>query len=214
MDYKTFMNDKRYQLMKERFMTLSREQLLAMRRNIDITLFDDYNYQDGKYCPMAIALDLHNTVQNPTHELIKEEIGKHYVPSNMLKGVEGEFYHGSDEQRKADLLKLIDECLLSKFVSNYKNMIMPAGNLAQAVEDSYNEVVRAKETYKTNFTSSHEGYAVLLEEVDELWDEVKKNPRKMEGGQEEHRRLMRKEAIQVAAMALRFISELTPKNNG
>ncbi len=41
----------------------------------------------------------------------------------------------------------------------------------------------------------HEGYAVLLEEVDELWDEVKSN----------NRFLACKEAIRVAAMAISFI---------
>lgn len=48
------------------------------------------------------------------------------------------------------------------------------------------------------FNSAHEGYAVLKEEVDELWDEIK-------GGQNINR--MREEAIQVAAMAIRFIND-------
>lgn len=52
------------------------------------------------------------------------------------------------------------------------------------------------------FNSAHEGYAVLLEEVDELWDEVKKNPK------ERSEEKMRAEAIQVAAMALRFILDV------
>lgn len=47
---------------------------------------------------------------------------------------------------------------------------------------------------------AHEGYAILLEEVDELWDEVKKkNPDKER---------MRKEAIQIGAMALAFAREV------
>lgn len=46
----------------------------------------------------------------------------------------------------------------------------------------------------------HEGYAVILEELDELWVEIKK---KKPDTQE-----MRKEAIQVAAMAVRFIEDL------
>ena len=50
-----------------------------------------------------------------------------------------------------------------------------------------------------SFNSAHEGYAVLLEEVDELWAEVKKK--------KEDRRVikMEREALQVAAMALRFL---------
>ncbi len=49
------------------------------------------------------------------------------------------------------------------------------------------------------FNSAHEGYAVLKEEVDELWDEIKKDQSPFE---------MREEAIQIAAMALRFIIDV------
>jgi hypothetical protein len=51
------------------------------------------------------------------------------------------------------------------------------------------------------FHNAHEAYAVLLEEVDELWDEVK---RKQREGYERLRR-MQEEAIQVAAMAVRLV---------
>ncbi len=51
------------------------------------------------------------------------------------------------------------------------------------------------------FSSAHEGFAVLLEEVDELKAEVWKSPKKRDI------KAMRAEAIQVAAMAIRFISD-------
>ena len=50
--------------------------------------------------------------------------------------------------------------------------------------------------------SAHEGYAVILEELDELWDEVKVRANKR------RTKKMRKEAIQVAAMAIRFVLEV------
>ena len=50
------------------------------------------------------------------------------------------------------------------------------------------------------FHNAHEGYAVLLEEVDELWENVKLNQRILTRNE-----AMREEAIQVAAMAIRFI---------
>jgi NTP pyrophosphatase (non-canonical NTP hydrolase) len=53
----------------------------------------------------------------------------------------------------------------------------------------------------SKFNSAHEGYAVLLEEVDELWDEVKKK--------KPDKKLMREEAIQIAAMAFRFLHDIT-----
>ena len=65
----------------------------------------------------------------------------------------------------------------------------------------YLEYLRATSQFP-QFTSPHEGYAVLLEEVDELWDEIKNN--KKPGAQER----MRKEATQVAAMAMKFLMML------
>lgn len=50
----------------------------------------------------------------------------------------------------------------------------------------------------------HHGYAILLEEMDELKTEVWKNPRK----HPERNALARKEAIQVAAMALRLLNDV------
>lgn len=51
------------------------------------------------------------------------------------------------------------------------------------------------------FNSPHEGYAILQEEVDELWDLVKrKTPHEFCTVDD-----MRGEAIQIAAMAIRFI---------
>ncbi len=50
--------------------------------------------------------------------------------------------------------------------------------------------------------SAHEGYAVLAEEVDELWDHVKVR----QGQRDVHE--MAYEAVQVAAMALRFIIDV------
>lgn len=49
------------------------------------------------------------------------------------------------------------------------------------------------------FNSAHEGYAILAEEVDELWAHVKVNQKKRDLD------AMRAEAIQVAAMAVTFV---------
>ncbi len=54
-----------------------------------------------------------------------------------------------------------------------------------------------------DFNSAHEGYAILLEEVDELWDQIKINQKKRDISK------MRREALQVAAMAIRFILDCT-----
>lgn len=68
-----------------------------------------------------------------------------------------------------------------------------------------NELAQAESKFGP-FNSSHEGYAVLLEEVDELWDVVKLNPKKIDGdGKKIRNQRMREEAIQIAAMAIKFI---------
>ena len=76
-------------------------------------------------------------------------------------------------------------------------------DLAQDLqEEIYNEWLQASLTHGA-FNSSHEGFAVLHEEFDELKAEVWKNGAK----HPDRNDLMRKEAIQVAAMALRFLTD-------
>jgi len=82
---------------------------------------------------------------------------------------------------------------------------------SNAVSDAVSEVVTEVEHAKSNwppFNSAHEGFAVLGEEVDELWEHIRtkqKNRDLLE---------MRKEAIQVAAMAIRFAAEVCDEENG
>lgn len=49
--------------------------------------------------------------------------------------------------------------------------------------------------------SPHEAYAVILEELDELWDEIKPNRGRSYRA--------RDEAIQVAAMAVRYLIDIS-----
>lgn len=50
----------------------------------------------------------------------------------------------------------------------------------------------------TPMHSAHEGYATILEELDEMWDEIKRN----------HLQRTQEEAIQVAAMGIRFLVDV------
>ena len=66
----------------------------------------------------------------------------------------------------------------------------------------YEEFYNASSKFPA-FASEHEGFAILKEEVDELWEAVKlnqKNPERL--------KLCEKECIQVGAMALRFLHDL------
>jgi len=64
------------------------------------------------------------------------------------------------------------------------------------------EVLRSYQLGFDSFHSAHEGFAVLLEEVDELKAHVWMNQKKRDLA------AMRKEAIQVAAMAVKFAQSL------
>lgn len=68
------------------------------------------------------------------------------------------------------------------------------------------ELYRASESFGP-FNSAHEGWAVIHEEMEELWAEVMKKQ------SQRSKEKMREEAIQIAAMAVRFIIDLCPVEN-
>lgn len=81
-------------------------------------------------------------------------------------------------------------------------------NLIRASADAaVEEAVSAAKKWGP-FNSAHEAYAVLLEEVDELWDHVKTNQKRRDLD------AMRKEAMQVAAMAIRFMHDVCNEEVG
>jgi hypothetical protein len=102
--------DRRHEVMKDRFQSLSKKEIKTILDNIDIVCFDTYNYSelDKKYCPIAIAMNLHNILDNPTDYAVTNAISNRFMPVNILKGVEGEFY---TTNRKNDLIKLCNELL-------------------------------------------------------------------------------------------------------
>ena len=72
-------------------------------------------------------------------------------------------------------------------------------NISQAVHKILAEHGRAIAKFK-RFNSAHEGFAVIKEEIDELWDEVKKHSRDPKA--------LEIEAVQCGAMILRFLTEV------
>lgn len=63
------------------------------------------------------------------------------------------------------------------------------------------EVTAALKTH-SHFNSCHEAYAVILEELDEFWEEVKKKK------QYRNADAMRQELVQIAAVAIKAIISL------
>jgi hypothetical protein len=77
-------------------------------------------------------------------------------------------------------------------------------NLRRFYRDVDQELTRAMECYP-RLNSAHEAYAVILEEVEELWQEVK-----VKQAHRDHA-AMRKEAVQIAAMVARLVVDVLEK---
>lgn len=75
------------------------------------------------------------------------------------------------------------------------------GHYDKAIGEVLDELHNAIDNYPA-FNSAHEGMSVLREEVDELWDEVRVKQGKRDIAK------MRHEAVQVAAMAIRFLMDI------
>ena len=78
-----------------------------------------------------------------------------------------------------------------------------SGHYADALRDIQREAVAARHRYPP-FNSAHEGWAVLYEEVDEIWDEVRAN----------NVDAAIAEAIQAGAMCVRFVADMRAKAAG
>lgn len=89
-----------------------------------------------------------------------------------------------------------------------KLLPQPRGLFFMIQKQIEKEVKEAREKYGA-FNSTHEGYAVLKEEVDELWDIVKKNTERTYGTSEWKIKALMPELIQIAAVAQRMAIELS-----
>ena len=80
------------------------------------------------------------------------------------------------------------------------SIIVPANDALAFIEVA-SAIVAARIMHE-DMHSAHEGYAVMLEELNELWDEIKKK----ESERNEENLIL--EASHVAAMAIRFLSDV------
>jgi len=76
-----------------------------------------------------------------------------------------------------------------------------ANEVRVVIDEVLQELKRATDKFPP-YASSHEGAAIILEEVDEFWYEVKKNNVK----------LAKEEALQVATTTIRYLLDVKEKN--
>lgn len=74
-------------------------------------VLDEFNYQDGKFCPLAIAVGLNETLTNPTHKSVFDMLTWMGFKVYNTRGIKGEFY---TTNRKEDLLTAAKEVLEEK----------------------------------------------------------------------------------------------------
>lgn len=129
------MTDTRYRFIRERLESLTTRQLQEIVSNQDKLLFDEFNFHNGKFCPMAIAVGCHK-MNRPTDQRVREAIGKVFNPVNIMRGVPGTFYHGTDEERRRDLLGLIEEIIVER-VRTQLDASHHRPSLKEILPDSY-----------------------------------------------------------------------------
>lgn len=71
-------------------------------------VLDEFNYKDGSFCALAVGLSLDQTMRDPTHDKVYEELTKMGYNVYNTRGIKGEFY---TTNRKEDLLMAAKEVL-------------------------------------------------------------------------------------------------------
>ena len=74
-------------------------------------VLDNYNYCDGKFCPLAVALDLDKKFKEPTHDKVFSELTAMGYKIYNTRGIKGDFY---TTNRKDDLIVAAKEVILEK----------------------------------------------------------------------------------------------------
>ena len=76
-------------------------------------VLDEFNYHEGKFCPLAVALELDKTMAEPTNEKVQNLLRSYGLKINNTRGIEGEFY---TTNRLEDLRLAAQEVLLERGV--------------------------------------------------------------------------------------------------
>jgi hypothetical protein len=74
-------------------------------------VLDTYNYQDGKFCALAVAVQLDQTMVDPSHDKVFDALTEMGYNVYNTRGIPGEFYTNN---RLKDLLEAAQEILLEK----------------------------------------------------------------------------------------------------
>jgi hypothetical protein len=90
---------------------LTAEQLQRVIDYPGEMVLDSYNYADGNFCALAVALKMDETMPDPSHDKVFAELTKLGYKVYNTRGIAGEFY---TTNRKEDLLEAAREVLQEK----------------------------------------------------------------------------------------------------
>lgn len=105
------MEDARKTGLKNGLRQLTAEQLRKVLAWPYPMVLDTCNYEDGKFCPLAVALDIQSMVADPTHEKVFDLLVSMGYKVYNTRGIEGDFY---TTNRHADLIEATKEVLDEK----------------------------------------------------------------------------------------------------
>jgi hypothetical protein len=97
--------------LKDGLRQLTVEQLQRVIDYPNEMVLDTYNYQDGKFCPLAVAVELDKTMIEPSHQKVFDTLTQMGYRVYNTRGISGEFY---TTNRLEDLLEAAQEILQEK----------------------------------------------------------------------------------------------------
>lgn len=105
------MEDPRKTGLKNGLRQLTVDQLRTVLNYDGEMVLDTLNYQDGKFCPLAVAIGLDKLMPEPTHEKIYDKLIELGYKVYNTRGISGNFYTSN---RKADLIEATLEVIKEK----------------------------------------------------------------------------------------------------
>lgn len=162
---------------------------------------------DKKGEPALVATASGNTLQEALDNLMEKlppDLTATVTAADKSEEVKAEKQDGAD----FDVQKALDQGFFhilrdEGFFDAQRASPATGCPISAVLREVHNEAHRAMDKHAP-MHSAHEGISVLREELDELWDEVKAD----RGYQDS----ARKEAIQIAAMAVRYVLDVCDRN--
>jgi hypothetical protein len=107
------LEDPRKTGLKNGLRQLTKNQIKKVIEYPNEMVLDTFNYEDGKFCPLAVAVGLED-MQEPSHEKVFDKLTEMGYLVYNTRGILGEFY---TVNRKHDLLEAANEVLKEKMMS-------------------------------------------------------------------------------------------------